>query len=163
MFNWISILLFIFVIIPFFPPEWFNYSPKFYINDPLEPGTYQKSQRISILHALIKLVIKSLSVFVYDITLPFQVIMHYKEAIILIVFLVVGFDIFYRHQISREAITLVSIGIFALYLERLIEQGKKINGFFNLFNWEAKDDPDNVQAHNSSIDSITNTDHKPSL
>jgi glycosyltransferase involved in cell wall biosynthesis len=36
-------------------------------------------------------------------------------------------------------VTLISIGIISLYLERLIETGKTIRLFGNLINWERKD------------------------
>ena len=71
----------------------------------------------------------------------------FKPAITFIIFLVMGFDIFFRHQISQQAITLVSIGIIVLYLERLIETGKHIKLFWGLLDWHKNDETQPVHSN----------------
>ncbi len=146
--NWLLLIMLIASIIPIFPPQWFNYTTRYYIGDLYQPGAYQRRQKVSFLHALVKLAIQPISALIFDLMAPLQVLMKYKEVIIIMIFLVVGFDVFYRKQISREAITLVSIGILALYFEQLIEKGKKIDGFFHLISWEAKDNPFSLPVQN---------------
>ncbi|HAS34160.1 hypothetical protein A3J91_03175 [Candidatus Peribacteria bacterium RIFOXYC2_FULL_58_10] len=55
-----------------------------------------------------------------------------------IIFAVVIFDIFVKSQISNQAVTLIAIGIIALYLDELVKTGKKIS-FFGVITWERKE------------------------
>lgn len=60
----------------------------------------------------------------------------FKKTVTVIIFSVGMFDIFINHQISTKLITLISIGILALYLEKLIETGKNIKLFGGMMSWE---------------------------
>jgi uncharacterized membrane protein len=64
----------------------------------------------------------------------------FRKLITIIILAVVAFDIFSNHQISGGAITLVSIGILVLYLERLIETGKHIKLFGPLLTWDKNEE-----------------------
>ncbi len=55
-----------------------------------------------------------------------------------LIFLVVIFDVFIRHQISSQAVALVSVGIVALYMSKLVDTGKTIK-FLGVFSWERRD------------------------
>ncbi len=59
-----------------------------------------------------------------------------KNMVTMIIFIVTGFDIFNSHQVSSASVVLVSIGIIALYLDKLVETGKEISIFGRLLHWK---------------------------
>ncbi len=144
--NWVPLGLGLLSILPLFPPEWFGKMKHIYITEQKPPesndpptGEYRNAMKVSPVEALIVMVTPIYGQIVQTVFIPLQILMKYKEAIVTVIFLVVGFDIFYRKELSQESITLVSIGILALYLDQLIDKGKKLSGLFGLFHWEGKD------------------------
>jgi hypothetical protein len=130
--NYILILLILLFLAPVIPPEYAGYW-KYNLNN----KALGRAKRISLLRYILHFLIDS--VFV-EILVNGMTTFQFKPAITFIIFLVMGFDIFFRHQISQQAITLVSIGIVVLYLERLIEIGKHIKLFWGLLEWRKDDD-----------------------
>jgi len=124
--NWLVLVLSILFIIPFISPRYLGLSDT-YFDTNLKRN--MPSQKYSILRALI-----------YSILSPVQellVIWGLRGTVSIIVFAVVGVDLYFRKQLSGDAMNLVSIGIVALYLEQLIDKAKKIT-VWKLFDWESK-------------------------
>src|SRR6266487_1869890 len=138
--NYLFLWLVVVLLLPIIPPEWAGYW-KYNHNNPTE----DRAKKITLLRFILHFLIDSIFV---EILLNGMATFQFKQAITFIIFLVMFFDIFFRHQISREAITLVSVGILALYLERLIERGKHIKLFWGLLDWY-KDDQGNQTSTQS--------------
>lgn len=132
--NWILLLLLSVVLslIPIFPQDKFGYYSKIWDQSTNE---WRNAPKMSLLRVVFHLILSTLS------EIPLQILSYFglKQTISLIIFVVIGFDVFYRQQISREAITLVSIGIIALYLDLLIQSAKKITVFWKILEWERAD------------------------
>ncbi len=129
--NWILLCILIVLILNLVPPEWAGYW-KYVNNDP----AFGKAKKITILRFLLHGFVESIvSTFLVNIVSMFE----FKKTVTVLIFFVVMFDVFINHEISTKVITLISIGILALYLEKLIETGKNIKLFGNLISWE-KDD-----------------------
>lgn len=126
--NIVLILLGLLLLLPTIPPRWIG------LQDTYFNSFYKKElpvQKYSILKVLINF-------FLSPIT-EFLVIWSLKGIVSIVIFAVIGADLFFRKQLSNEAVTLVSVGILALYLEQLIEKAKKIT-IWKLFEWEKKED-----------------------
>ena len=125
--NIILLVLSVASIINIVPPEWaglFKYN-----NNDSQQG---KAKKITLLHLLLQGVMDGV---IRGILIPAVISFGMKNIITLIIFVVISFDLFARHYISGQAVTLVGVGILALYLERLIETGKSIK-LFGLLSWE---------------------------
>ena len=126
--NIYLIALFLLFTIRIVPPNWAGFWK--YNNNKEKDGNAPK---ITLLRFILTNLIDSiLSSFI----IPFLAAFEFKKMVTLIIFIVVIFDIFFRHQISTAAVTLVAIGIITLYLEKLIESGKIIKLFGGLITWE---------------------------
>jgi len=124
--KWDIIVLVILLLIPVIKPTWIGQDKTFIDNKNQE----RDSKKLSVLSALINLAIYPL--------INITTFLSLKGTISLVIFLVIAVDLIYRKQLSREAVILVSIGIVALYLEQLIERGRKIS-FLKLIDWESKE------------------------
>ncbi|MFZ2199990.1 MAG: hypothetical protein WAV40_04335 [Microgenomates group bacterium] len=126
--NWLGLTLLVVSIFRIVPPEWSGFWK--YNNNNESEGLAPKITPINfLLTGLLDSVIRAFFI-------PLIATFGLKNMITLIIFIVVFFDIFSRHQISGAAVTLVSIGIITLYLERLIELGKHIELFGKLLIWD---------------------------
>ena len=128
--NALAIFLFVFLILKIVPPEWAGFHK--YNNNDEQQG---RANKMSILRFIIDGVIDGI---LSPISIHILTLFSFKNMITVLIFFVVGFDIFIRHQISAAVVTLIGIGIIALYLENLIDTGKKIE-FFGIIKWEKKD------------------------
>lgn len=129
--NYLAIILILFSILKIVPPEWAGFWK--YVNNKESEG---KAVRITLLNLLLTNFLDSV---IRSFFIPLLAAFGLKNMITLIIFLVVGFDIFFRGQTSTQAVTLVAVGIIALYLDILVETGKKITFFGGLLRWERKD------------------------
>jgi hypothetical protein len=127
--NYIIVLLFLFSILKIVPPELAGFRK--YNNDDPKQG---RASRITPLNFILHNTLDS----AVRCWIPLLSLFGLKNMVSLIIFLVVTFDIFVRKEISTQAVTLVGIGIVALYLDMLVETGKKMS-FFGIVTWERKD------------------------
>ncbi len=129
--NWLLLVLFL----PIIPPKWLGYASQYFntVENKLIPA-----RKSSIAAAFIMMFVDAVSQFT-NIFVNLASLLTLRTATTVIIFIAIGFDIFFRKQISREAITLISIGVIALYLEQLIEKAKKIVLFWKILEWESKD------------------------
>ncbi len=128
--NWILVLLFLFSIVKIIPPEWAGFWK--YNNNKESDGLAPKITLLKlILHNFFDSV---LSAFL----IPLLAMFEFQKMVTFVIFVVVVFDVFIRHQISGGTVTLTSIGIIALYLERLIETGDEIKFLGGLFFWKKR-------------------------
>lgn len=148
----ISLMLIIILPLKIIPPEWAGFWK--YNNNKKNEG---QAPKITILQFFLN--------NVFDGTLrsffiPMLVAFNLKNTITFIILSVVIVNILSLKQISPAAITLVGIGILALYLEKLIETGRSIK-FFGLLTWEKDSRQQTTVNSNDSL--IENHISKPSL
>jgi len=129
--NFLLMGLFIICIWRIIPQEWAGFWK--YNNNRESEG---RAPKISILRLVLHNTFEGAT---SSFLIPLLAAFSFKNTVTIIVFVVVSFDIFFLHQISGHIITLISIGIIALYLERLIETGKNIKLFGGLISWEKND------------------------
>ncbi len=118
-------------VIKIIPPEWSGLWK--YNNNRKEDGSAPKLTFLNFI------LLNFFDSIVRSVFLPLISSFGLKNMVTLIIFIVVIFDFFFRHQISGQGVTLISVGIVALYLERLIETGKRISLFGGLLTWEKED------------------------
>jgi len=121
--NWIFLILVIFSLIKVIPSKLVR-SPEVAKGDPKM--------------TFLTLILESLTDSVSRSCFPLLAAFGLKSMIPFIIFAVVVFDIFVKSQISNQAVTLIAIGIIALYLDELVKTGKKIS-FFGVITWERKE------------------------
>ena len=128
----ILLILFLFSLLSVIPPEWCSFW-KFNNNDEKQG----RAPRITILNWMLHMIIDSLiRSFVLSLISAFGL----KNMVTMIIFIVTGFDIFNSHQVSSASVVLISIGIIALYLDKLVETGKEISIFGRLLYWKKAGD-----------------------
>ena len=126
--NYLLLGLLILLILKIIPPEWAGFF-KYNDNDKAKG----KAPRITFLRLLLSNLTESVFIgFLLPILSGFGL----KNTATLVIFIVVVFDIFSNHQISGGTITLIAIGVIALYLDRLIETGKELKLFGALLSWK---------------------------
>ncbi len=130
--NIVLIGLLLVFIIRIVPPETVGLWK--YKNDKESDG---RSPRITILNFVL---INLFDTIIRSFVIPLIAAFGLKNMVTLVIFTVVTFDVFIRHQISTQAVTLIGIGIIALYLDGLLVTGKRIV-LFGLLRWERKEDP----------------------
>lgn len=139
--NCLLIILVILLGIRVIPPQW---AGLWKYNNNIESSG--KAAKISFIYFIIKNLYDGV---IMSIVLPLWSTFSFKNTITIIIFILVGYDVFISNRISGGVITLVGIAIITLYLERLIETGKSIKFLGGLISWE-KDDGQkhspNVQA-----------------
>jgi hypothetical protein len=129
--NSILLVLLLLSAIHIIPQEWAGYWK--YNNNRKEDG---RAPRMTILHWLLTSLLNSIiNAFIVPLIAAFGL----DKMVTLIIFAVVGFDIFSGHEISSASVILTVVGIIALYLDRLVDTGKIITMFGGLLHWE-KDD-----------------------
>jgi len=126
--NYILIGLLLLFIVKIVSPEWAGFW-KFNNN--------KESDGLAPKITLLKLILHNffdsvLSAFL----IPLLAMFEFKKMVTFVIFVVVVFDVFIRHQISGGTVTLTGIGIVALYLERLIETGEELKFLGGLFSWK---------------------------
>ncbi|MFA5799350.1 MAG: hypothetical protein WC840_00135 [Candidatus Peribacteraceae bacterium] len=131
--NWIFVLLFLISLIKAIPHKWLK-SEEFV--------KASKESRVTLLTFVLESFFDSLSRASFSLL----AVLGLQATVTLIIFVVVIFDIVVKREISTQAVSLFGIGIVALYLNRLIETGKKIS-FFGMVAWERKDEPTVLPYH----------------
>lgn len=131
--NYLLILLSILLVAKIVPPEWSGYWK--YNNNRQADG---KAKKINILKFLIDGLLDGI---VSPIWVHLSAIFSFEKVVAILIFVLVLFAVFVMNQISGTVVTLISVAILSLYLERLIETGKTIKLFGGLINWERKDRP----------------------
>ena len=81
----------------------------------------------------------ALTTFVQPFIIHFLTAFGLKNMVSLLIFVVVVFDVFVRHQISTQAVAMITVGIIALYMDKLVDTGKTIKFLGGLFAWERKE------------------------
>lgn len=109
--NFILIVLILVSILKIIPPEWAGFWK--YNNNREADGLAPK---ITFLNLVLS---NSFDSVIRSVFIPLIASFGLKNMATLIIFLVVIFDVFYRHEISGAGVTLISVGILTLYLERL--------------------------------------------
>lgn len=130
--NIVLILLLIISILRIVPPDWAGFW-KFNNNkeaDGIAP-------RITVVNFILTSLFDSI---IRAFFIPLIATFGLKNMVTLIIFLVVAFDIFFRNEITTQSVTLIAIGIVALYLDKLVETGKRITLFGGLLRWEKDKD-----------------------
>jgi len=128
------ILIFIFLFLSsarIIPPTWAGFYKYNGINDPSKGEAPKITLLRLVLHNIIDGILPSF-------ILPVIALFEFKKLITVVILVVVATNIIYSQQISTASITLISIGILTLYLERLIETGKHIK-VFGLITWDKED------------------------
>ena len=123
---WYAIVFLLILIYPLIPLRWLGLRETYY------DFYYKKeipAQKYSILRAIIHALLTPLQEVI--------VIWGLRGTVSIVIFVVIGIDLFFKKQLSKEAVTLVSIGILALYLEQLILNAKKIT-IWKIFEYESK-------------------------
>ncbi len=129
--NYVGLLLFVLLTIKVVPPEWAGYWK--YNNNSQAEGP---AKRMSALGFLLEGLLDSILPRIW---VHLSVIFDFSKTVTILIFCLVIFALFVTHQVSGTILTLVSIGIISLYLERLIETGKSIKLFGGAISWERKD------------------------
>lgn len=124
----IIFVLFILSLLKIIPPEWCGFWK--FVNNDEKQGL---APRVTVLNWMLHMIIDSLiRSFVLSLLSAFGL----KNMVTLIIFIVTAFDIFNNHQISPASVTLVCIGIIAIYLDRLVDTGEEISFFGRLLHWK---------------------------
>jgi len=135
--NFLLLIIILVSILKIIPPEWAGFWK--YNNNKESDGLASK---ISILHFVSHNLVDSLvRIFVINLLTAFN----FNNMVTFLIFIIVVFDVFISHKISGAGVTLIGIGIIALYLGRLIETGEHIKLFGGLLTWD-KDKKSNSKS-----------------
>ena len=126
--NCLLIGLFVLLIIRIVPPEWAGFW-KYKNNREIEG----KAPKITPLRFIFHSVVDSL---ISSFLIPILSMFGLKNMVTLVILAVVVINILVQQQISGSVVTLVGIGIVALYLDKLIDTGTSIKLFGGLVSWE---------------------------
>ncbi|RJR16270.1 hypothetical protein C4579_00335 [Candidatus Microgenomates bacterium] len=126
--NFLLLIIILISILKILPPEWAGFWK--YNNNKESDGLAPK---ISILHFVFHNLVDSvIRIFVINLLTAFN----FKNMVTFLIFTIVIFDVFISHKISGTGVTLIGIGIIALYLDRLIDIGEHIKLFGGLLTWD---------------------------
>lgn len=126
--NFLLLIILLVSVLKILPPEWAGFWK--YNNNKESDGLAPK---ISVLHFVFHNIVDAvIRIFVINLLTAFN----FKNMVTFLIFTIVIFDVFISHQISGTGVTLIGIGIIALYLDRLIETGEHIKLFGGLLTWD---------------------------
>ncbi|MFZ3301526.1 MAG: hypothetical protein WA152_02325 [Microgenomates group bacterium] len=127
--EWFNVIIILILLFPLIPTSWLGTDDTYTLQD----GTARKRVRFNLITAISLLVIQPLVQTVLSISILFN----FKTTIGLLIFSVVGVELFLKRQVSQQSVILVAISLIALYLEQLIDKAKRIS-IWKIFDWEAK-------------------------
>lgn len=124
--NWLSIIFVLIVILPLIPAR---------IADPFG---YEMSQRMTPPFpnkkwSMLKLATRSL----FEVFSEFALNLGLKGSISVILFTVVGTDLYFNKAISMNTVIVIIVAVVALYLEYMITNAEEIE-FFKVFKYKSK-------------------------
>ena len=126
--SWLLVLIVIILLLPIIPTSWLAL-PRTY----MDQGKEVKHLSLSIIESIVHLICKIISRLIIDISILFT----FQTTLSLIIFILIGVDLYYRKQIGQNTILLVIIGIIGLYLQQIIDKGKSFK-IWKIFEWKSK-------------------------
>jgi hypothetical protein len=117
--------------LPTVPPNWLGMDSTY----PGSDGKTRKRVSLNILSVVLKLLVQPISLTIIDLSVLFN----FKTTISLLIFIVIGTELYFKKQISQQAVILVAISLVVLYLELIIEKAKRIT-IWKFFEWERKEE-----------------------
>lgn len=140
--NYLLIIVLLVSILRVIPPEWAGFWKH---KD--DDASKDRALRITILNFVFTNLFDSV---VRAFFIPLLATIGLKSTVTLVILMVVCFDIFVRKLISGPAVTLVCVGIIALYLENLIENGHALKLFGGFLSWDRKREIPKVQEDSNT-------------
>ena len=125
--HWIFICIIIVSVIKFIPAEWIGLNKMVGTTDP-------KRHFVSLFQIIVGGLFEAIARSSMNLSIAFGL----GNVVTFLIFAVVIFDIAVRKEISTQAVSLISIGVLALYLDELVKEGKEMS-FFGLATWKRKD------------------------
>jgi len=119
--------MFVFFV-PIIPPK-LIFDIDYYFD---QSGNKIYRQRQPIARFLIKQILGLVQQFVVDIAVALTL----RGAITILIFLVVGFDLIYKHGLTSYSVTITIIGVITLYMEQLVQNASEID--FKIFKYKSK-------------------------
>lgn len=133
--NWIGLIIVILLIAPVVPQKWsdpFGYQMNQKMNPPWP------SESMSISRMLLKQLLKLFSEFAVNLGL--------RGSVSVLLFAVVGTDLYFNKVISTSTVIITIVAVIALYLEYMVATAESIE-FFKLFKYTSKKDSQNPPAN----------------
>ena len=122
-----AIILFI-IFVPIISPIWI-FDTDFYLD---QKGNKIIRQKQPILRFLVKQLIG----IVQEIIIGFAVALSLKGAITILIFLVIGSDLYFTKSLSSNSVIITIVGVIALYMEQLVANASEID--FKIFKYNSK-------------------------
>jgi len=122
-----AIILFI-IFVPIISPIWI-FDTDFYLD---QKGNKIIRQKQPILRFLVKQLIG----IVQEIIIGFAVALSLKGAITILIFLVIGSDLYFTKSLSSNSVIITIVGVIALYMEQLVANASEID--FKIFKYKSK-------------------------
>lgn len=117
-------------LLPVLSPK-FIYTPDYYFDN-----QSQKIQRgkVSILQFFLHQVVMLVQEILIGIAVPLGL----KGSVTILIFLVVGADLYFRKGLTSQGLIISIVGVIALYLDQLVEKAKSLEFLKGLFKYESK-------------------------
>jgi len=130
MFKYLWLLGSIVLLLPVLPPGYI-YTPDYYFDN---KGQKIQRGKVSILQFFLHQVVMLLQEILIGIAAPLGL----KGSVTILIFLVVGADLYFRKGLTSQGLIISIVGVIALYLEQLIEKAKSLEFLKGLFKYESK-------------------------
>lgn len=128
--NLLFLISGIIAIFPFLSPK-SVYDVDYYFD---QNGEKVQRGRISI----IRFVLKQLTAIFQDVVVSLIVSLTLQGSVTLLIFLVVGVDLYFRKSLSTESVIVTVIGVIALYMNQLVSSASELEFFRGLFRYKSK-------------------------
>lgn len=125
----IYLIIFLISFVPVIPPKWVFDNVDFYKDQEGNKIFRQKQP-------LLRFLIKQLMGIIQDIILGFAVALSLKGAITILIFLVIGSDLYFTKSLSSNSVIITIVGVVALYMEQLVQNASEID--FKIFKYKSK-------------------------
>ncbi len=129
--NWLDIfiicVLYFLIVLPVLPPFFAGLQSE-YID--VNTGQNIKQKKVSLIESIPHLLIKTL-------TFPFIITIPIRGAVTIVLLAALAADLFLNKQITNNGVTLVTVGIVALYLEKVLDTAEEIS-LWKVFTWKAR-------------------------
>lgn len=127
--HWLSVSVFIVSILPIVKPGWVGQQATYF--------NQQTNREVPALRqSILAVLLFNLSDAIIRTFQPLIVSLQLRGTMTLLIFVALGTDLYFRHQLSAEAVSVVLVGLIALYFEGMLATAKKIQLW--VLRWESK-------------------------
>lgn len=130
----VNIILFIiFLIIILFPhilPK-SVYGVDYYVDT---NNSRIQREKVSIIHFFFHQIV----VLFQELIIGIAVSLSLRGAVTILIFLVVGGDLFFKNGLSPQGLAISIIGVIALYLDQLVQNASELDFFKGIFHFKSK-------------------------